>query len=186
MKAAERRETILDAAELTFAQMGYRGAGMAEIAAAAAVTAPILYRHFASKQELFLAVLTRAIGQIEEAWKAAPGLVEMGSAYTELVASHPHVARLRHMAMAESDPVIQEHMKMLFRRELALIRERADSLASTGLLASGVAPEGVLWLFTALGLLIDASVAIELEEAYSGGIEAAATLFFARTSRVVH
>lgn len=177
MKAAERREAILDAAELTFARLGYRGAGMADIAETSGVTQPMLYRHFASKHELFLAVLDRSIGQVLELWRAAPDLTAMGHAYTKLAASRPHVARLRQMAMAESDPVIQAYMKSLFRSEMAMIRERAAAAKAEGRLGPGVTPEGVTWLFTALGMLVDAGVALHLEEAYAGGIEAASKLF---------
>jgi hypothetical protein len=67
-----------------------------------------------------------------------------------------------------------------------MIRERATSLESAGQLATGVAPAGIVWLFTALGMLTDTVVALGLEEAYTGGLEAAATLFFERTSRLVH
>jgi AcrR family transcriptional regulator len=53
----ERRRRILDSALELFAQDGYRGASMSQLAAAADVTPPVLYRHFPSKRDLFLAVL---------------------------------------------------------------------------------------------------------------------------------
>lgn len=178
MKAAERRVAILDAAEVTFARLGYRGAGMADIAEASGVTQPMLYRHFASKQELFLAVLDRSIEQVQQMWREAPDLVAMGFVYTELATSRPHVVRLRQMAMAESDEVIQAHMQSLFYRQLDLIREKAAAAYAAGEYAPAVTPESIAWLFTALGMLVDASVALNLPEGCSGGIEAAGTLFY--------
>ena len=63
LPAAARRRAILDAALRVFAAGSYSGATTAEIARAVGVTEPILYRHFASKRELYLAC-------IDEAWRA--------------------------------------------------------------------------------------------------------------------
>ncbi len=57
LSSAERRERILEAAVRTFARAGYAGASMNRIAAAAGVTKPVLYDHYASKQDLYVAVL---------------------------------------------------------------------------------------------------------------------------------
>jgi AcrR family transcriptional regulator len=59
LPAAERRELIIEAAGRAFGDRGYEGARLDEIAGAAGVTKPILYRHFDSKQELYLALLDR-------------------------------------------------------------------------------------------------------------------------------
>lgn len=55
----ERRETVLIAAGRCFARGGYEGTTIERIAAAAGVTKPIVYRHFDSKQALYLALLSR-------------------------------------------------------------------------------------------------------------------------------
>jgi len=57
--AAERREQILLIARRLFAQNGYAGTRLDDVAAAAGVTKPILYRHFASKKALYMALLQR-------------------------------------------------------------------------------------------------------------------------------
>ena len=59
LPAAERREQLLDTAVTLFAKRGYAGATTAELAKAAGVTEPIIYRHFASKKDLFIAVIDR-------------------------------------------------------------------------------------------------------------------------------
>lgn len=59
LPAGERRELILEAAGELFGERGYAGATLERIAAAAQVTKPILYRHFASKKALYLALLER-------------------------------------------------------------------------------------------------------------------------------
>ncbi len=57
--ADERRELIVRAAGQAFARDGYAGARIADIAAAAHVTKPIVYRHFDSKKALYMALLEK-------------------------------------------------------------------------------------------------------------------------------
>ncbi|CAJ1501576.1 TetR/AcrR family transcriptional regulator [[Mycobacterium] kokjensenii] len=57
----ERRGQLLIAASDVFVDRGYHAAGMDEIADRAGVSKPILYQHFASKLELYLAVLARHV-----------------------------------------------------------------------------------------------------------------------------
>ena len=59
LPAAERRELILRAAMNLFGAGGYDGTRLDDVAADAGVTKPILYRHFGSKKDLYLAVLAR-------------------------------------------------------------------------------------------------------------------------------
>ena len=57
----ERRGQLLIAASDVFVDRGYHAAGMDEIAERAGVSKPILYQHFSSKLELYLAVLNRHV-----------------------------------------------------------------------------------------------------------------------------
>ena len=57
----ERRGQLLIAASEVFVERGYHAAGMDEIAERAGVSKPILYQHFSSKLELYLAVLNRHV-----------------------------------------------------------------------------------------------------------------------------
>jgi AcrR family transcriptional regulator len=66
MPRAERREQVLDAATRAFARTGFTATGLDDIAAEAGVTHVILYRHFASKTELYRAVLDRAGDRLAE------------------------------------------------------------------------------------------------------------------------
>lgn len=53
----QRRQQLLAAALEVFVQTGFHTASMDEIAAKAGVTKPVLYQHFGSKRDLYLAVL---------------------------------------------------------------------------------------------------------------------------------
>jgi AcrR family transcriptional regulator len=58
----QRREQLLSAAREVFVESGYHAASMDEIAARAGVTKPVLYQHFASKRDLYLAILDEGAG----------------------------------------------------------------------------------------------------------------------------
>lgn len=53
----ERRDQLLSIASEVFVDRGYHAAGMDEIADRAGVSKPVLYQHFSSKLDLYLAVL---------------------------------------------------------------------------------------------------------------------------------
>ena len=53
----ERRDQLLTTASDVFVDRGYHSAGMDEIADRAGVSKPVLYQHFSSKLDLYLAVL---------------------------------------------------------------------------------------------------------------------------------
>ena len=53
----ERREQLMAAAREEFVKVGYHETAMDDIAARAGVTKPVVYQHFASKRDLYLAIL---------------------------------------------------------------------------------------------------------------------------------
>ncbi|MBV8967088.1 MAG: TetR/AcrR family transcriptional regulator [Mycobacteriaceae bacterium] len=60
----ERRGQLLAAASEVFVDRGFHAAGMDEIADRAGVSKPVLYQHFSSKLELYLAVLQRHVDNL--------------------------------------------------------------------------------------------------------------------------
>ena len=69
-EALETREQVLDAAEQVFRERGVGHASLAEVADAAGVTRGAIYHHFASKAELFEAMLARAEMPLDAAFDA--------------------------------------------------------------------------------------------------------------------
>jgi AcrR family transcriptional regulator len=94
------RDRILDVAEALFAQRGFSGTSMREIASEAGLTAASLYNHFRGKDDLYLAVLQRGIRPLIDLMRRLEG--ERGEAASEAVirsvmehlASRPHLPRL--------------------------------------------------------------------------------------------
>ncbi|MFG0252434.1 MAG: TetR/AcrR family transcriptional regulator [Phycisphaerales bacterium JB038] len=69
LPAAQRREQLLDTAALLFARRGYSRTTTAELAKAAGITEPVLYRHFQSKRALFIALLDRTGEEVIAGWE---------------------------------------------------------------------------------------------------------------------
>jgi AcrR family transcriptional regulator len=67
LSAADRRETILDAAVGVFAEAGYRAAKVSDVAERVGVTEPVIFQNFGSKAALFAAVVQRAAAEVR-AW----------------------------------------------------------------------------------------------------------------------
>jgi AcrR family transcriptional regulator len=76
LPATERRQQLLAVALGVFARQGYHGASMNDVAEAAGVTKPVLYQHFDSKRDLYLALLddvgARLLSAITTATAGAP------------------------------------------------------------------------------------------------------------------
>jgi AcrR family transcriptional regulator len=67
----QRRIQLLDAASEVFASKGYHAAAMDDIADAAGVSKPVLYQHFPSKLDLYLALLDQSCDRLVEVVEGA-------------------------------------------------------------------------------------------------------------------
>ena len=63
-KGERTAERILDAAEALFAERGYAGATLRDVATEVGLRTPSLYNHFPSKESLYAAVLERGISPV--------------------------------------------------------------------------------------------------------------------------
>src|SRR5271154_1659323 len=103
----ERREEILDAALVEFAERGLAGASTEEIARRAGISQPYVFRLFGTKKELFRAVVARCFRETLEMFqRAAEGLRgeaalnAIGAAYVEQLISDPVRLRAQMQAYA--------------------------------------------------------------------------------------
>ncbi|MCU1462494.1 MAG: putative TetR family transcriptional regulator [Acidimicrobiales bacterium] len=102
LPAVRRRRQLLDVALDVFAERGFYGVSMSELAEAAGVTKPVLYQHFGSKRDLYLELLDdvgdRLMDEITKATASAGGprqQVEAGfAAYFRFVTNQPAAFRL--------------------------------------------------------------------------------------------
>lgn len=161
LPAAQRREQLLDTAAKLFAVHGYAGATTSQIAKAAGVTEPIIYRHFESKRDLFIALIERTGATTIKLWEhELAAAKEPGERLKRLINANPMVAnrgrgiyRVVVQAMTEvEDPKILEalndHVKML---QAFLMRE-VEQAQETGRVSKRFSPELTAWALIHLGL----------------------------------
>src|SRR6059058_3244201 len=110
MSAADRREDILEAAVAVFAADGFEGASTDEIAKAAGISQPYLFRLFGTKKDLFLATVNRCFRETLELFqRSAEGLRgeealhAIGSAYMDLLLNDRTRLRAQMQAYAACD-----------------------------------------------------------------------------------
>jgi AcrR family transcriptional regulator len=84
LPAPARREQILDVSVQVFARRGFHSASMNDVAEAAGVTKPVLYQHFESKQDLYLALLDEAGARLRAAITTSVATARNGKQATEL------------------------------------------------------------------------------------------------------
>jgi AcrR family transcriptional regulator len=102
LTAAARRELIELAAMDVFAERGYHGAAMDEIARRSGVTPPVVYDHFESKPALHRRLLERTRGELLAMWRenlAGAGtleeqIVRAFDAWAGYVETHPYAPRM--------------------------------------------------------------------------------------------
>ena len=93
-----RRKTLLDAGALAFAERGFQATSMEEVASRAGVTRLIVYRHFASKEDLYRAVLDRAVSGVAAAVSSQgdgdPTVSSVVNGFLDAAAADPEGFRL--------------------------------------------------------------------------------------------
>jgi len=167
MKAADRRELILQAATAVFGAKTYVGTTTDEVARAAGVSQPYVVRLFGTKEKLFIEVIQRAYDRlISEFRQALPGPVEgrgerMGMAYTGLLAERGMLPVIANSTALGGEPEIGRVARAGFSDIWRFIRDEA-----------GFTPEDTR-TFIATGMLINTIVGLRLTGDY--GTELSAT-----------
>ena len=163
LPASERRAAVLDTATLVFSRCSYRGATTAEIARAAGVTEPILYRHFESKQALYLACIDGAWGRVREAWDRAVAtesdpqawMSAMAGAFFQFQQQRSAVASLWVQALTESDdePEVRTFLRRHLREVHAFVTDVVRRSQAAGAIPADRDARAEAWIFIAIGLL---------------------------------
>jgi AcrR family transcriptional regulator len=102
LTAAARRELIELAAMEVFAERGYHGAAMDEIARRSGVTTPVVYDHFESKPALHRRLLERTRDELLAMWRESLGgggtlereIARAFDAWARYVETHPYAPRM--------------------------------------------------------------------------------------------
>ena len=119
---------ILEAALALFAQNGYLGTSMSDIAGQLGITKAALYKHYASKQEILDRIVERMNEMDDERAKAyeMPETAPDGFAEAYL---HTPVEKIRAYSTAQFDHWTKEPFAANFRKMLTLEQYRDPALA---------------------------------------------------------
>ena len=166
MKAADRRELILEAATAVFGAKTYVGTTTDEVARAAGVSQPYVVRLFGTKEKLFIAVIERAYGRlIDEFRRALPGDADgraerMGRAYTGLLAERGMLPVIVNSTALGGEAEIGKVARAGFSDIWRFIRDEAGFTAEE------------TREFMATGMLINAIVGLRLTGDYGNEVSA--------------
>jgi AcrR family transcriptional regulator len=163
LAAEERRADLIDCGCRVFSKGSYRGTTTAEIARESGVTEPILYRHFGSKRDLYLACLEEAWSRVQEAWEAviaaepdpAEWTAAMGRAFTELKEQKVmlHNLWVQSLAEASEDPEIRKYLRRHLRDVHTFVAGVIQRAQEGGHIPRDRDAEAEAWIFIAVGLL---------------------------------
>jgi AcrR family transcriptional regulator len=128
--AAARRDEVLDAAMIEFADHGFEGASTEDIARRAGISQPYLFRLFGTKKELFKASVARCLRETLEMFqRAAEGkrgedaLKAIGQAYQKQLEEDRMRLRAQMQAYAAcDDPEIRDVVRAGFGDLVAYVR----------------------------------------------------------------
>ena len=126
--AGETKERILETALELFAQSGYLGTSMSDIAARLGITKAALYKHYAGKQEILDRIVQR-MNELDATRAAAyemPGAAPEGFAQAYL---NTPLDRIRAYSTAQFDHWTREPFSANFRKMLTLEQYRDARLA---------------------------------------------------------
>jgi AcrR family transcriptional regulator len=123
MSAVDRRADVLRAAVPVFAKGGYHGTSTEDVARAAGISQPYLFRLFPTKKALFLELVGHGFGRVREAFVAAVGdrtgdeaMEAMAEAYSELLRDRDELMLQMHFYGACDDDEIAEATRREFGR----------------------------------------------------------------------
>ncbi|MHC5022470.1 MAG: TetR/AcrR family transcriptional regulator [Planctomycetota bacterium] len=156
MRARERRRQLLEVAAELFAERGFRGTTTKELARAAGVTEPILYRHFQNKLDLFVTLIEGVGKVVIHAWhEALDGVEDPHERMRILLAASPAthergrgIYRVIFQAMmeSESDPEIARPLRQHLQKLHAFIRQELSSLQDRGVVRNDEPAGALAWL----------------------------------------
>jgi AcrR family transcriptional regulator len=161
LSAARRREVIEAAATELFAERGYGGASIEEIARRSGVTPPVVYDHFSSKLDLYRQLLEAHFAQLRKIWgRDFPGDDPLGDrvarsvdAWFSYVEENPGAAKLLFREPSGDSKAEAVHAEVAAGSRAQVMRlfatepgseEVAGSVAQEGLEMAWVVLRGVL------------------------------------------
>jgi AcrR family transcriptional regulator len=159
MDPDERRDQVIAAALVEFAEGGLAGTSTEAIAVRAGISQPYLFKMFGTKRDLFIAASRRCFDNVTQTFtEAARGLAgeaaldAMGASYKGLIADRENLMGQLQMYAACHDPAVRDCAREGFRKLYQFVEQ-----------VSGASAEELANFF-AMGMLCNLSAALSLTE----------------------
>jgi AcrR family transcriptional regulator len=163
MAAADRRQHLVETAISLFTEGSYHGTTTAEIARSAGVSEPILYRHFASKRDLYLAALEHVWAKMRESWErtletssdACAAIEAIGKGHVSVRSPKLQLAELWVQALSEAseDPELKRRLRVHMREVHDFVADLVRRGQEQGAIAAERDPDAEAWIMLAGGIL---------------------------------
>ena len=162
--AQQRRRIILQSAQAVFAANNYSKVGTADLAKAAGISEPALYRYFSSKKELFISTIKASGARLLEIWeRLAMEVVNpvdviwaIGLGYSDHLRSRSPVMKVLFQAISEADdPDIRSALHENFAAFIDFLKENIEEAKRRSLIRQDVDTNVAAWQFMAMGVGLD-------------------------------
>jgi len=163
MAAAGRRAHLLETAARVFVEGSYRGTTTAEIARAAGISEPIIYRHFASKRDLYLATLEYVWEKARAGWEqtiadssdACAAVEAIGKGQDSVRSAKLQLAELWVQALGEAseDPELRKHLRSHMREVHDFVAGLIRNGQAEGAIVAERDADAEAWIMLAGGIL---------------------------------
>jgi AcrR family transcriptional regulator len=164
LPAEKRKRQIIDSARAVFASQSYANVGTADLARAAGISEPALYRHFASKKDLFVATLRATGPRLLQIWEEIAcdyedpleTLRAIGVYYYDHLESHSASMKLQFRALSEADdPGIRSALHDNFEAFVDFVADTLEEGKARGIVPAELDTRVVAWQFLGIGMTLD-------------------------------
>jgi AcrR family transcriptional regulator len=164
LPAAKRRRQIIESARGVFASQSYGRVGTADLAKAAGISEPALYRHFSGKKDLFVATIRATGPRLLEIWEEIAcdyedpleTLWAIGVYYYDHLESHAANMKLQFRALSEADDAeIREALHDNFEAFVDFVADTLEEGKARGIVRPEVDSRIIAWQFLGIGMTLD-------------------------------
>ncbi len=161
MPAGERENVLIEKAIEVLANSNYRSATTAKIASEAGVSEPVIYQHFGSKKDLFLAVLDRIRTDILEGWSRATEDVRspktalriLGAYHYMFIKENKAAEKILFQAISEvDDDEIRANLKDHFAAFAGFMSDFVRQGKEMGIINPGIDDTMAGWVILSFGI----------------------------------
>jgi len=164
LPAEKRRRQIIESARGVFASQSYARVGTADLAKAAGISEPALYRHFSGKKDLFLATIRATGPRLLKIWEEIScdyddpieTLWAIGVYYYDHLESHSANMKLQFRALSEADDgEIREALRDNFEAFVEFVADTLEEGKARGVVRPEVDTRLIAWQFLGIGMTLD-------------------------------